>query len=63
MQLLHALDYFTHQLHSGHSFDVIYLDFQKAFDSVPNQRLVQKFGIHGKILMWIRNIQAAASSA
>ena len=34
------------------------LDFQKAFDSVPHQRLIQKltsFGINGKILQWIND--------
>jgi len=53
-QLLYVLDYFTHHLDKGHSIDVIYLDFQKAFNSVPHQWLLQKissFGIHGKILM------------
>ncbi len=36
--------------------DVIYLDFKKAFDSVPHQRLLRKlqaYGIEGKILTWI----------
>ena len=34
-QLLHVLDYFTQHLDNGNPVDVIYLDFQKAFDSVP----------------------------
>ena len=57
-QLLYVLDYFTHHLDQGDSVDVIYLDFQKAFDSVPHQRLIQKlssFGIHGKTLLWIKD--------
>ena len=57
-QFLHVLDYFTHHLDCGYSVDVIYLDFKKAFDSVPHQRLLQKlssFGIHGKTLMWIKD--------
>ena len=36
--------------------DAIYLDFQKAFDSVPHQRLLRKvrsYCIDGKILKWI----------
>ena len=31
------------------------VDFQKAFNSVPHQRLLQKlssFGIHGNLLWW-----------
>ena len=40
-QLLHVLDYFTKHLDEGYSVDVIYLDFQKAFDTVPHQRLIQ----------------------
>ena len=57
-QLLHVLDYFTQHLDNGNSVDVIYLDFQKAFDSVPHQHLIQKlssFGVHGKILQWIKD--------
>jgi len=42
-QFLHVLDYFTHCLDCGHSVDVIYLDFKKAFDSAPHQRLLQNF--------------------
>ncbi|KAL7630702.1 UNVERIFIED_CONTAM: hypothetical protein RMT77_019088 [Armadillidium vulgare] len=40
------------------SYDVIYLDFQKAFDTVPHQRLLEKLrahGIRGKFLNWIKN--------
>ena len=36
--------------------DAIYLDFQKAFDSVPHHRLIRKlaaYGVTGKILRWI----------
>ena len=37
--------------------DAIYLDFSKAFDSVPHQRLIYKFqqlGISGNLLQWIK---------
>ena len=37
--------------------DVIYLDFQKAFDKVPHRRLMAKvraLGIAGKIAAWIQ---------
>ena len=57
-QLLHVLDYFTKHLDEGYSVDVIYLDFQNAFDTVPHQRLIQKlssFWIHGKMLQRIKD--------
>jgi len=40
----------------GYPIDVIYLDFQKAFDKVPHGRLmlkVKSFGIVGRIYDWI----------
>ena len=39
-------------------FDVIYLDFAKAFDAVPHKRLLNKlkaYGITGNILHWIES--------
>ena len=39
-QLFQVLDYFTHHLDNGYCVDVIYLDFQRAFDNVPNQCLL-----------------------
>ena len=38
--------------------DAIYMDFKKAFDSVPHERLLIKlrgYGIRGNILEWIRD--------
>ena len=40
----------------GASVDVIYLDFQKAFDKVPHQRLILKLTSHGmekSLINWI----------
>ena len=37
---------------------VVYLDYRKAFDSVPHERLLNKiyaYGIRGKLNTWIRN--------
>ena len=42
----------------GEPVDVIFIDFAKAFDSVPHKRLLvklQSYGIHGKLLEWIRS--------
>ena len=52
------LVYITTQIDEGNRVDVIYLDFQKAFDKVPRARLICKLkahGISGKILTWIEN--------
>jgi len=43
-------------LDSWYPVEVIYLDFQKAFDEVPHKRLILKLaahGIDGKLLEWI----------
>jgi len=36
----------------------MYLDYSKAFDSVPHLRLIKKlkeYGIGGKILLWLKS--------
>ena len=56
-QLLHVMDIITSSLDHGLPVDVIYLDLQKAFDSVPHNRLLRKvesYGICGKFLNWIK---------
>ena len=48
----------TNYLDSGYPVDVIYLDFQKAFDKVPHHRLLMKLQAHGigdNVLHWIGN--------
>ena len=55
-QLLHTLEEWTTWLDQGEKVDVVYLDFQKAFDSVPHQRLLSKldaYKIQGNFKTWI----------
>jgi len=50
-QLVACLDVWTAILDRGSNMDAVYLDFSKAFDSVPHHRLclkLQQYGIHGK---------------
>src|SRR3989442_54685 len=42
----------------GGCVDIVYLDFQKAFDKVPHRNLIRKvkgFGIEDKVIGWIEN--------
>ena len=42
----------------GHQVNVIYFDYQKAFDKVPHKRLLAKLeavGVKGQLLTWISN--------
>lgn len=58
LQLLNAMDRWTESLDMGKDTDVIYLDFRKAFDSVPQQRLLSKLkamGFLGNSFEWIRD--------
>ena len=44
-------------LNSREPVDVLYLDFQKAFDKVPHKRLIvrlEEIGIKGKLLSLIK---------
>ena len=49
------LEEITKWVDDGSPVDVIYLDFQKAFDKVPHQRLISKLKSHGgnSIINWI----------
>jgi len=40
--LLEFLEYVSDYVDQGYPIDVIYLDFQKAFDKVPHRRLMIK---------------------
>ena len=54
--LLCFLEEITKWVDDGSPVDVIYLDFQKAFDKVPHQRLIRKLKSHGmgnSIINWV----------
>ena len=54
--LLEFNEFVTKQVDEGKAVDIIYLDFQKAFDKVPHGRLIKKLeahGIKGKVSQWI----------
>jgi ribonuclease P/MRP protein subunit RPP40 len=53
------MDKWTEILDQGGSVDSIYLDFAKAFDTVPHRRLLLKlenYGVGGCILDWVGDI-------
>ena len=57
-QLLCTLEDWTRLMEEGEPVDVAYLDFRRAFDSVPHLRLLQKLhdmGIRGRLLEWLRS--------
>ena len=54
--LLCFLEEITKWVDDGSPVDVVYLDFQKAFDKVPHQRLLLKLKAHGignDVINWI----------
>jgi hypothetical protein len=56
--LLEFLEKATIAIDRGESFDVVYLDFAKAFDKVPHKRLAKKLrahGIKGRVLKWVKS--------
>ena len=57
-QLLKSYEEIFASIESGQNADVIYLDFKKAFDSVPHSELLFKLwhmGITGPLWLWFRN--------
>ena len=56
--LLETLENWTQAIDEGLSVDAIYLDYRKAFDTVPHERLLKKlysYGLRKKVLYWIGN--------
>ena len=57
LQLLNVMNSWTKALDRGESIDVVYLDFMKAFDTVPHKRLIstlKSYGIEYYTLRWIQ---------
>ena len=58
LQLLEVIDKWYEALEEGLDIDCIYTDFQKAFDKVPQKRLIKKienYGINNPIFSWIED--------
>ena len=60
--LLESLEDWTDILDEGKGLDIIYLDYKKAFDTVPHRRLFHKlsaYGLKGNILRWLEDFLRA----
>ena len=58
LQLLNVLNDWTNSLENKFTTDCIYLDYQKAFDSVPHKRLISKlrsYRFNPVIIIWVEN--------
>ena len=58
LQLIRVLDEWTEAIDNGKGVDCIYMDYQKAFDTVPHKRLVQKlkaYNINEHLITWIED--------
>ena len=58
LQLLLVLEKWTEALDRGEDIDVVFLDFQKAFDKVPHRRMMDTlryYGVRGDTGAWIRD--------
>jgi len=56
--LISCYDQVTHLVDEGKAVDVVYLDFSKAFDAVPQSIPLEKlaaYGLDGCTLFWIKN--------
>lgn len=56
--MLESLEDWTETLDRGDKLDIIYLDYSKAFDTVPHKRLLAKlygYGIRGRLLDWLKS--------
>ncbi len=56
-QLHETIDTLSNNIDKGEQQEIIYLDFQKAFDSVSHNRLISKkiIGFHSQIVNWVKD--------
>ena len=57
-QLLEVMNDFTNFIENKKNIDILYLDFSKAFDTVPHERLLTKlkaYGITDNVHRWIKS--------
>ena len=62
-QLLEVIENITKSFDDGDDVDIVYLDFRKAFDTVPHGRLMTKlkeYGMTGNDYLWIKDFSHPA---
>ena len=55
-QLVNFIDEIQRSMNAPQQSDLLFIDFSKAFDTVPHRRLLNKlkfYGIRGSLLQWI----------
>jgi len=45
--LLESIEEWTEVIENGYGLDILFLDYQKAFDTVPHHRLMEKLRLYG----------------
>ena len=66
LQLLKLMDNWCDALERGEVIDVIYTDFEKAFDKVPHDKLIWKlfyYGVNESLIEWIKNYLSDRTSS